>query len=122
LQELIKDLISKKAISSAHDISDGGLFVNLLESAIPNQVGFDITTSSDVREDAFLFGEAPSRVVVSVSETGEEDLIDIFHQHKVPFMLLGHVTRGGIRVDGQDFGNIEEFTDIFQNSLSKKLK
>jgi phosphoribosylformylglycinamidine synthase II len=121
LQQLIKDLISKKAISSAHDIADGGLFVNLLESAIPNQLGFDITTSSDVREDAFLFGEAPSRVVVSVSETGEENLIDILHQHKVPFMLLGHVTRGDIRVDGQAFGNIEEFTDIFQNALSKKL-
>jgi phosphoribosylformylglycinamidine synthase len=122
LQQLIKELISQKAINSAHDISDGGLFVNLIESAIPNKVGFDITTSSEIREDAFLFGESPSRVVVSVSETGEEKLIDTLKKHEIPFMLLGHITRGDIRVDEKDFGNIEEFSDIYQNALANKLK
>jgi phosphoribosylformylglycinamidine synthase len=122
LQQLIKELISQKAINSAHDISDGGLFVNLIESAIPNKVGFDITTSSEIREDAFLFGESPSRVVVSVSETGEEKLIDTLKKHEIPFMLLGHITRGNIRVDEKDFGNIEEFSDIYQNALANKLK
>ena len=32
-------------------------------------LGFDITTSSEIREDAFLFGEAPSRVIVFVDFT-----------------------------------------------------
>ena len=122
LQQLIAELIKEQSIESAHDISDGGLFINLLESAIPNKVGFDITTSSEIREDAFLFGESPSRVVVTVTETKEEDLLHILQNHKVPFMLLGHVTKGDIRIDGQEFGTIAQFNDIYQNSLEQKLQ
>ena len=37
-------------------------------------------------------------------------------------MLLGHVTKGDIRIDGQEFGTIAQFNDIYQNSLEQKLQ
>jgi hypothetical protein len=37
-------------------------------------------------------------------------------------MLLGHVTRGDIRIDDASFGNIMEYKDLYDNALESKLK
>ena len=122
MQETVKKLIKAGSIESAHDVADGGLFITLLESSFTNNVGFEIISSSSIREDAFLFGESPSRVVVSVTETGEDDFLDNMRGSKTPFMLLGHVTQGRVAVDDIDFGNISDYKTIYNNSLADKLK
>ena len=121
MQQTVTNLIRKGTIESAHDVSDGGLFMTLLESSFSNNLGFEIIGSSEVRDDAFLFGEAPSRVVVSVSEIGEDAFLDSLQNSKTPFMLLGHVTQGKLIVDDKDFGFIAEYKEIYNNSLAEKL-
>ena len=121
LQQTIIKLIRAGVIESAHDVADGGLFTTLLESSFTNNLGFEIVSSSEVREDAFLFGESPSRVVVSVSETGEDAFLDVLKDCKTPFILLGHVTKGRITVDDTNFGKIDEYKTIYNNSLAEKL-
>ena len=121
MQQTLINLIRKGTIESAHDVADGGLFITLLESSFTNNLGFEIIGSSEVREDAFLFGEAPSRVVVSVTETGEDSFLDALKDSKTPFMLLGHVTQGKLVVDDKDFGMIADYKGIYNNSLAEKL-
>jgi len=121
MQQTVTKLIRQGVIESAHDVSDGGLFMTLLESSFTNSLGFEIVSSSAVREDAFLFGEAPSRVVVSVTETGEDAFLDALQGSTTPFMLLGHVTQGRIVVDDKNFGMVEEYKTIYNNSLAEKL-
>lgn len=121
MQQTLIKLIRKGTIESAHDVADGGLFMTLLESSFTNNLGFEIIGSSEVREDAFLFGEAPSRVVVSVTETGEDAFLDALKDSKTPFMLLGHVTQGKLVVDDKDFGMIADYKEIYNNSLAEKL-
>ena len=121
LQNIIREIIRKQIIESAHDISDGGLFITLLESSMPKNLGFDITSSTEVRKDAFLFGESPSRVVVSVRETEEDNFIDFMNDNNVPFSLLGHVTKGNIRVDEESFGSITDYKKIYEKSISNKI-
>ena len=58
VQQAVKSIIKYKLINSAHDISDGGLFMTLLESAMVNDLGFEINSEVSIRKDAFLFGEA----------------------------------------------------------------
>jgi phosphoribosylformylglycinamidine synthase len=68
LQQLVASLIKDHAILSAHDISEGGLIVTLLESAFYNHKGFEVNSNgSSLRKDAYWMGEAQSRVVVSCS-------------------------------------------------------
>lgn len=117
VQNLIKGLIRNNLIHSAHDVSDGGLFVALLESAMPENVGFDITSDAEVRTDAFLFGESQSRVVISVSKSKETAFIDFASQHNVPVSTLGHVTKSEIRVDDASFGFINDFKKLYDTSL-----
>ncbi len=118
LQGLIKD----ELINAAHDVSDGGLFVTLAEMAMPRELGFDIVTDSEVREDAFLFGEGQGRIVVTVSEDNEDDFIERMASSNVNFTLLGHVTKGKMMVDDEHFGFIQEAKSLFDNALAKHLE
>jgi len=122
LQETIKSLISKQQINSAHDCADGGLFIALTEMSMPNGLGFDIVTDSEVREDAFLFGEAQSRVVVTIGENQETAFIAAMNKQKTPYVLLGHVTQGKICVDDEHYGFINEMKDVFDNSLGNSIE
>ncbi|HRP53648.1 MAG TPA: phosphoribosylformylglycinamidine synthase subunit PurL [Fluviicola sp.] len=121
LQEAVKGLIGLELINAAHDCSDGGLFVTLVEMSMPRNLGFDIVTDSEIREDAFLFGEAQSRVVVTVSEDTEED-IEYMMGIGVNYTLLGHVTKGKMMVDDEHFGFISEAKEIYNNSLGNLIE
>jgi len=122
LQQLLLKLIANKYISSAHDVSDGGLFITLLESAMHRNLGFDILTESEVREDAFLFGEAQGRVVVSVDPTNEVSFIDFLVASKYPFSVLGKVTKGDIMIDDIKFGHVSDFKGIYNSVIGDKMK
>ena len=121
LQNTIKGLIKEKLVNSVHDVSDGGLFITLLESAMVKDFGFDIITDSEVREDAFLFGESQSRVIISINPGLEDEFIDFMLESKFPFVGLGKVTKGKVLVDEENYGDISEFKEIYEGVLEKHL-
>jgi phosphoribosylformylglycinamidine synthase len=121
LQEQVKMLIRQGVLQSAHDVSEGGLFVALMESSMAGNLGFDVTTDSEIRTDAFLFGESQSRVVVTVAPDQEEAFIDLMMLNGVEFDLLGHVTKGSIRIDDEEWGQVAEYKDRYDNALHRAL-
>lgn len=124
MQSVLQDLIRFSLVMSAHDISEGGLFVSLLECGMmtPECLGFDITTDAEIRNDAFLFGESQGRVVVSVTSTRETEFIDFMLKQDVPFSALGHVTKGEVRVDDLSFGFVCDMKKAYLGSLEKHLE
>lgn len=122
MQEKLKELIQTKYVNAVHDISDGGLFIALAEMGMQNELGFDIVTDAEIREDAFLFGEAAGRVLVTVSEDHEDDFIEFMMNSKTAFTLLGHVTKGKMVIDDEHFGFIKEAKDIYDNALGLMLE
>ena len=121
MQKAVQGLIENKLINAAHDVSDGGLYVTLVEMSIPQDLGFDIVTDAEVREDSFLFGEGQGRVVVTLTEEMEVQFIEFMLGLNVNITLLGHVTKGKMQVDEEHFGFISEAKTIFQNSLGNML-
>ncbi len=122
IQSTIRDLIENGLIKSAHDVSDGGLFTTLLESAMVRNLGFDITTSAEIRRDAFLFGEAQSRVVVSVTPANESKFVDFMIDKDIPFSTLGHVTKSELRIDDDSFGFIHDIKKIYEEALANLVE
>lgn len=122
LHQSIKGLINNGLVNAVHDCSDGGLFVTLAEMSFPRGLGFDIVTDSEIREDAFLFGESQGRAVVSLSEDQEEGFIEYMLTTGVNFTLLGHVTKGKFVIDDEHYGFCHEAKDIFDNALAMKLE
>lgn len=122
LQDAVKGLIKNNFINAAHDVADGGLFVTLVEMGMPNGLGFDIVSDSDVRKDAFLFGESQSRVVVTVVEDYEDEFIDFLDEQGIPMTLLGHVTQGKMCVDGDHYGFINDARKIYDEAIGAELQ
>ncbi|MGB3241282.1 MAG: phosphoribosylformylglycinamidine synthase subunit PurL [Candidatus Omnitrophota bacterium] len=94
VQRACLEAIGSGIINSAHDCSRGGLAVALSESCIADKnkmLGAAIKVDSDLRKDALLFGEAPSRIVVSVSKDDLPALENTAKKYSIPFSVLGDV-------------------------------
>jgi phosphoribosylformylglycinamidine synthase len=120
LQQKLAGLIGRRLVRSAHDVSEGGLFVTLAESAFPRDLGFDVVAGDpEIRKDAYWFGESQSRVVVSVGPgqvTAFKQALGSF-----PVVELGFVTGGSVEVDGMDWGMVGEWKEKYDNSLADYL-
>lgn len=121
LQESIKGLINGSLIQSAHDCSDGGLFITLLESSMPQENGFKITTDTSVRKDAFLFGESQSRVVVSVSSEKQSEFESFLEKQDTPYRQLGTVEGDSMLIDEESFGTVKDAKKRFENALEEEM-
>lgn len=121
VQDAVKKIISEKIIESAHDCSDGGLFVALAESCFNNNIGFDITTDRNIRKDVFLFGECQSRVVVSVKKENEIALVDTLKKANVKFTKLGFVKGKEMTIDTEMFGSVSEYKKLYDTSIENKM-
>jgi phosphoribosylformylglycinamidine synthase len=120
LQQKLMELIAARLIESAHDVSEGGLFVALLESCFNRDLGMDVVANDyTIRKDGYWFGESQSRVVVSVKSTKEA----AFRKAMEGFSLeeLGVVTTGAIEVDGMNWGHIDQWKERYDNAISDLL-
>jgi phosphoribosylformylglycinamidine synthase len=121
VQQAVRRIIRKGLVSSAHDVSDGGLFISLLESAMPRGLGFSVETDFDCRPDAFLFGEAQGRIVVSVSEEHLDAFVNELVNADVEFSNLGTVHETDMLIDEENWGAVSEAAKLYSSALAAKL-
>ena len=91
VQRLCRNAIEEGLLRSAHDCADGGLAVSLAESCLAGGIGFKGTVPVDWRWDAALFGEAQSRIVVSLAPKDVARLEELALEQGVPWVQLGSV-------------------------------
>ena len=122
LQQLVANLIKTNKIKSAHDISEGGLMVTLLESAFFHDKGFNVTSNnSDLRKDAYWLGEAQSRVVVSCAQDQVAEIGQMAAKFGIQSALIGKVTNSEVVVDNENWGSIDSWKNAYDTALEKKL-
>ena len=120
LQQKIADLIKDMVVESAHDVSEGGLFITLLESGFHRNLGFDVLAADyNIRKDAQWFGEKQSRVVISVKAENLSKLKKTLGNY--PYEELGVVTSGSVEVDGMEWGVIREWKAKYDTALENYL-
>ncbi|MEN9371610.1 MAG: phosphoribosylformylglycinamidine synthase subunit PurL, partial [Bacteroidota bacterium] len=118
-QQVILQLISAKQVNSVHDISEGGLFITLLESGFVGSLGFEVAQQNkEVRADAYWFGEAQSRAVVSVSKEKQAD----FEQHLasvgIAHELLGDTKGKEVVVNGENWGSLDQWKTAYDEAIT----
>ncbi|MES1218786.1 MAG: phosphoribosylformylglycinamidine synthase subunit PurL [Bacteroidota bacterium] len=119
LHTKIEELISKKIIQSAHDISEGGLFIMLCEAGFNRELGFSIITKDNLRKDAFLFGESQGRVVVSVAIEDVKKFEAMLGSY--PYEKIGVVSSGEMVIDGEFWGTIDWWKDKYDEAIESYL-
>jgi phosphoribosylformylglycinamidine synthase len=130
LQQIVLKLAEKSLLKSAHDCSDGGLAVAIAESCFSSlnrkAVGAEIELSDKgkISLESLLFGETPSRIVVSFAKENLEKVREI--TEGFPFEVIGKVSGGilTIKVSGKEkiSANVSELEAIWNTSLGKELE
>ncbi len=122
LQQELSSLIKNKLVVSAHDISEGGLFITLLESAFVNGLGFEVSQlDSSIRSDAFWFGESQSRVVVSVSPENVAAFEKAMSANASGFTKLGSVKGSDVVVGAEVWGRVSAWHKQYCEVLDKHM-
>jgi phosphoribosylformylglycinamidine synthase subunit PurL len=94
LVDALLEAIRERAVTSAHDCSDGGLAVALAECVMANRehmvsASIDLTSWPALPARALLFGEAQGRIIVSTDSPA--DVERIAAAHGVPARRIGVV-------------------------------
>jgi len=137
VQKCVLTLIQKGWVQSAHDCSEGGLLVTLAECCLTHPAtpfGAQITLSQErLRLDALLFGESPSRVLISIKQEYLEQVRQCIQDvgPNMPMSLLGHVIdteHMNVTVQGSKKQTVcdmslplSDLADRWQNSLAQQL-
>jgi phosphoribosylformylglycinamidine synthase II len=125
LLAIAREAVAHGWLQSAHDCSDGGMAVALAECAIAGGTGADVTLPDAGRVDAALFGEAPSRIVVSVADEHLAALRELAVAHDVPLHALGRtggdrlqITAAGRRVIDAPIAELARAHDVLTEVFS----
>lgn len=117
LHLLLEELAKERAILSAHDLSEGGLFAALFESSAESGVGFKLEIPEDEEPTAFLFSETPSRVLVTALVENVTLVRELCGKYNVPIAIIGET--GGEKVIFDRFysQSVKEVQKTYLNAL-----
>jgi phosphoribosylformylglycinamidine synthase len=128
VQQALLQAFEEDLLQSLHDCSDGGLITTVAESCFgsyPYIIGCKLEWDGTSRPDAFLFGEAQTRYILSCRPESLAGVQRILKSFGVPYFHFGKT--GGrevnIRVKGKNFIQlpIEELYTIWYNSFADQV-
>ena len=94
----------------------------LLESSFEHGIGVNATIDlGDVRKDAFFFGEAQGRVIVSVEDAKVAAFEQKVTELGIPLQNLGLTQGNDISVNGESIGSVSALHSIYDNGLTARL-
>ena len=123
IQELCRRSVAEGIATSAHDCADGGLLVALAESCMSGDMGFRAAFPVKGRWDSAFFGEAQSRVILSLPPESFNDLARLATEAGVPLVSLGKIESSRrFIVDGfLDIG-LDELAGAWRNTLNNTAR
>jgi phosphoribosylformylglycinamidine synthase II len=106
-------------LSSAHDLSDGGLAQALVEATLRYDCGANITLPEDMSAFVALFSESTARALVSVPRGHEKAFTALCAQHGLPVTVIGSVDGRSRALDvrGQFTISLDELRSAWTGTL-----
>jgi phosphoribosylformylglycinamidine synthase len=83
--------------------------------------GFDICTEKDIRNDAWLFGESQSRVLVSISSDKKAAFESTMQHAGVNATHIGTVQAKGLVVNGSSWGEVGDYSHPYNSTIANIL-
>ncbi|MCK4335593.1 MAG: phosphoribosylformylglycinamidine synthase subunit PurL, partial [Candidatus Aenigmarchaeota archaeon] len=133
VQATCLEAIESGIINSAHDCSEGGLAVTLAESCVSNEnkmlgaiIKLGDLKTNEIRLDEILFGESPSRILVSLNKDNLSDLERTAKKHSIPYCILGEVVGDKLTVQYKEKAIIDlsmaKLSDAWRGGIPSRLK
>lgn len=119
LAELLADASRDSVVTSAHDLSDGGLAQALAESSFRNGIGVSVALPGD--PFVALFSESVARAIVTVTTDNADRLVALAELHGVPITPLGLTGGDTLNVEGQFAVPVAELRAAWSATLPDAL-
>lgn len=131
VQQTCLNLSDKFLLKSAHDCADGGLAVTIVESCFSSlnrkAVGVEISVSDEnLSAASLLFGETPSRIVISFAAEKLSEIQAIIEESDCPFEVIGKVSGADLKVKINKTevvsAVVSELEKVWKHSLGSQLE
>jgi phosphoribosylformylglycinamidine synthase len=127
LQKALVEIAQIEIMDSAHDCSDGGIAVTLVESGLVKGIGMNADlTSLGLPPEFVLFGEDASRVVISCDRDNFAGIQQVALKYGIVAELIGETAseRVEIKLDGRVVvsATVAELRDVYEGALEKLLR
>jgi phosphoribosylformylglycinamidine synthase subunit PurL len=130
VQKTCLEAAENELLQSAHDCSDGGLAVALAELSFSNLsrvgVGAEIELHSSLPATSLLFGESPSRIIVSFAKSAAAELAELAKRHGSPFEIIGRVGGDELRIKINEVESVDvkvkELEEAWRNAIPRRLE
>jgi phosphoribosylformylglycinamidine synthase len=120
LCDLVRGLVADGLVHGVHDVAEGGLALTLAEMAVRSGVGFTVKANA-VDGHAGLFGEGPSRVVLSVAPSSLDEVHRRHVDAGVPAQLLGEAGGERLTVEGLQDVSLDDAVVAWRDALPSTL-
>jgi phosphoribosylformylglycinamidine synthase II len=122
VQQLVADMIRRKLVASVHDVSEGGVLLCLLEKTFNRSLGFEVAQAGQgIRKDAYWFGEAQGRVVVTADPAKATAIRELAEQAGISTSILGKVTANTLVADGETLGFVSDWKAKYDTAIENIL-
>lgn len=129
VQEVILRACEEGLLRSAHDVAEGGLAVALAECSFSSlgreHIGAHIRLAESMHPTALLFGETPSRIIISFAETDLKRIQTIACELRAPCAVIGQTGGENLKVVVNDRvlinSPVAELETAWRQSLSSQL-
>ena len=119
--DFLRNQINIGVVSAAHDISDGGLAVALVEMAMSTDFGVDVDMPDTVTSHGWAFGEDQARYIVALSDTAS--FMAAAKAAGVPAQKIGTTnTSGELKFGTDDAISQEELEKIFESVIPDMMR
>ncbi|WP_116949363.1 phosphoribosylformylglycinamidine synthase subunit PurL [Jiangella endophytica] len=123
LAEILVNASRDGLIDAAHDLSDGGLAIALVESVLRYGVGARVWVPDGLDPFVFLFSESQARAIVVVPRSEEVRFTDMCSARRFPHQRIGMVDDGGVLdVQGQFVVPVDELRAAHESTLSSTFE
>jgi phosphoribosylformylglycinamidine synthase len=132
VQATVRSAVREGLLSSAHDCAEGGLAVALAESCVmaqapqggapPRRLGAALRVPFGTRKDFALFGEEPSRIVVSLPVAMLPRLEAIARREGAPIVTLGAVGGDHLEIQGALSVPVAELSAAWRDGIPRLLR
>jgi phosphoribosylformylglycinamidine synthase II len=108
-------------VSSAHDLSEGGLGVALAETCLQGGIGAVLELPEGLSPHVALFSESQARAVVSVAPENLAAFTEMADETGVPYRVLGTTGGAALEVQGVFELSLEEMKSVYETALEKMI-
>jgi phosphoribosylformylglycinamidine synthase len=115
LSELVRRAVGEELLSTAHDVSDGGIAVALAEAALWQGVG--VTVALDGDPFTALFAETTARAVVTCDDASLDRLLTLAADLATPVARIGRTGGDALVVDGAFSIGLDELRQAHESTL-----